>query len=326
MPVIAYVISGVAVSLVSSVWFYFRHREIFDAPISRDRAMVRSLFTYGSMVILGGVSSVVLASEDTFLIQVMIGAENVGYYVSGISASDVIPLLLMPVTIITIPLFAELWLKGKKNELSDVISFIFNHMLMLVLPVSAFFFAFSQRIIEFIFGANYSNSAIILQLFSIFVLLKMANTFLMQLLLAMGKPKESSKITFYAVVCNFILDIILIYFLKNVGAAIATGTGFLIIFLLSLREVKKDLRINFDFANNVKIAASSAIFLAVCLVLRTITFFPVQNRQLLFLVNGGIVFSIAFAVYALCLAVLKVITKEKVMFFRNLLSFRGDGK
>ncbi len=314
VPPLAYLFSGVFISIISTIWFYYSHPEIFSAPFYRGMDLIVDLFHYGRLVILGGVSTVILAGMDSFLIQYFLGAEKVGYYVTGGSASDIVLLLVMPITVITVPLFTQLWFEGKKSELSAVSSFLFNNILLFVLPIASFFFTFSSQIIDFVYGANYGPSSIILKIFCISVLIRMYNNFLFQIILAMGKPGLSSKITLYAMIVNLVLAIILINAIGIVGAALAAFIGYGIIFGLSLKEILKSFPIKFDFLNNAKILLSSLLFIVISFSLRSFTFFSFSNPYFHFLVNGGIVFGIGSFFYIVSLFLLRVITKDKIRF------------
>jgi len=96
-----------------------------------------------------------LSHTDLFLIQLFIGAKNVAYYSSGFSAASLLMIIVAPLVLIIQPLFARLWHADKKAELSRLINFIFNNMLVFVLPFSIFFFAFSNQLVSLVYGSAF---------------------------------------------------------------------------------------------------------------------------------------------------------------------------
>ncbi|MFC1768268.1 polysaccharide biosynthesis C-terminal domain-containing protein [Nanoarchaeota archaeon] len=324
VPVVVYLLATIAVSLFSIVWFYFKHNDVFRAPFYLGKDLFKEVFKYGSYMILGGISAVLLLSVDTFLIQVIVGAEEVGYYVSGLSAAQILPLVLLQLTFIITPLFAKLWHENNVSELSNIVNFLFNNLLIFILPLAAFFFVFAPNVIFFIFGAGFESSEIILQIFCFVMIVKMTNQILEQLMLATGQPGKSSIITLSGLVVNIILNVILISLYGGLGAAVATGISFSLIMVLFITMLRKTIKFKFLFLDNLKVLISTFFFIGVGFLMKErIAIFDFGNININFLINGGFIFLLSLAVYVGSLFFFGVITKEKIKLIKNLFSLKG---
>ena len=313
VPVLAYLIAMIIVCLVYSLLFFIKHNDIFRVEFYKGKDLGKEVFKYASAVMIGGLSSILLSQTDLFLIQLFIGARNVAYYSSGFAAASLLIILVIPLLIITHPLFVRLWHSGKKAELSRLISFIFNNMLVFVLPFSMFFFAFSSQIVSLVYGSAFLESGVILKIFSFAFIIKIFNMFLFQILWSTGKPKQTSIIIVIAGIANIILDLILISIFQNIGAAVATSICYLLIMILCLKEILKEIPIKVNILNNAKIVLSSLIFLMACFILRgRINLFDIGIAKYNFVLNGGTVFVISLAVYMACLILFGIITKQKI--------------
>jgi len=326
VPVLAYMVSMIVVCIVSSFLFFIKHNDIFRAEFYKGRNLRKEVFKYASAVMIGSFSSILLSQTDLFLIQLFIGARNVAYYSSGFAAASLLMILVVPLSMITRPLFARLWHSGKKAELSMLISFIFNNILVFMLPFSMFFFTFSSQLVSLVYGSVFLESGIILKIFSFAFIIKIFNMFLFQILWSTGKPKQTSIIIIIAGVANIVLDLILISMFQNIGVAIATSICYLLIMVLCLKEILKEITIKINILNNAKIVLSSLIFLITCFTLRgRIEFFGIGIAKYNFLLNGGSIFAISLVIYVACLILFGIITKQKIKIIIGLFSQKEIG-
>jgi O-antigen/teichoic acid export membrane protein len=313
VPAIVHLISMVIVCIFSSFLFFIKHKDILRVKFYKQSDLKKEVFKYASAVLIGGFSSVILSHTDLFLIQIFIGAKNVAYYSSGFAAASLLMIVVAPLVLIIQPLFARLWHADKKAELSRLINFIFNNLLIFILPFSMFFFAFSSQLVSLVYGPAFLESGIILRIFSFTFIIHIFNSFFFQILWSTGKPKQTSIIILIAGVTNIILDLILISIFHNIGSAVSTSIGYMLIMTLCLKEILKEINIKVNILNSVKIIASSLVFLMVCFILRgRISLFNIGIAKYNFLLNGGIIFAISLGIYLACLALLGIITKQKV--------------
>ncbi|MBT4540729.1 oligosaccharide flippase family protein [Candidatus Woesearchaeota archaeon] len=327
VPVVAYLIAMVVVCVLSMLIFSIKHNDLFKNDFYKGSDLGKEVLKYASAVVIGGFSTMVLAHIDLFLIQLMIGAEKVAYYSSGFALASLLMMIVTPLTIIIQPLFSKIWHQNNKEELSKLISFILNNILIFILPFSLFCFTFAVQIITLVYGSNFIESVIILKLFSFSFIIKVINSILFLVLWSIGKPKQSSKILIIAGVLNVTLDVLLISVMGNVGAVIATSFCYLLMMVLCLREILKEIDIKFNISEITKILLSSLAFLIIAFTIKgKIIIFDVGIDKINFLLNGGIVFGIALIVYTICLLLLGVITKEKIEIVRSLFNLRFKKK
>jgi O-antigen/teichoic acid export membrane protein len=323
IPILAYLISMIVVCTLSLILFIIKHNDLFKVEFYKETDSIKEVFKYASAVVIGGFSTMILTHTDLFLIQLLAGAKEVAYYSSGFALASLLMSIIMPLTIIIQPLFSKLWHQDKKEELRSLINFTLNNILIFIIPFSLVCFTFSYQIISIVYGSNFISSNIILKIFSFTLIIKVFNSILFLVLWSIGKPKESSKILIIGGLTNIILDIILITSFGIVGAAIATSLCFLIMMLMCLKKINGEIKIRLNIKENTKILLSSLIFLIITFSLRNkLTIFNFGIEKIDFILNIGLVSSIAFIAYIICLLLLGVINKEKINLVKSLFNIK----
>jgi len=125
--------------------------------------------------------------------------------------------------------------KHLKSDSKEKFQFAFD-VFSKVLGIIGFYialilFAYSTEIMVFVFGAKYSDAGIILKIIALGIpfLFSIAGTIIM----CLDKQKQNTKIVGAAALINIISGIVLIYFYKANGAAIANLITFAVIFIAS---------------------------------------------------------------------------------------------
>ncbi len=323
VPVIAYLLAIIICALLTTVLFWYRHYNVFNAKMSYNRTLFKEIKKYSLAVVLASASQLIMPQIDTVILQTISGAESVAYYTTGVSAASLILVLAASVRIVLLPAFSRLWHKKEKARLSKLIEVIMHNLIIIALPISMLFSLFSLHIIILLFGEGLAPSQIVLQFFAFVFIIKLYNEFLFMCLKSTGKPGKFSKAMIIGLVINVVLDLILIPQIGIKGAIIATSATYLFIFIYAINYIKKTVKIRIHKMKLLKIGAASAGFVLTSLILYTqyapITMYSTMINSI---ANHSIAFLAGLAAYSILLIVLKAIDITTILWMKQLVMTR----
>lgn len=325
IPTLAYLASSIAIVLISLFYILTKYKKVLLLPklyINKD--LFKEVFRYSNSMIIAGVAGTLLVASDKVIIQYFAAAENVAIYTVAFSTALLLTLFVSPIQRVISPIIANKWHIKKVNIIENIMSSLLNNYLLFVLPLVLSFFIFADNFILAVYGSKFIESSLILRILAFGALIITINSFIGIILKSTGKPKVYSKIVVITGICNVILSILLINFWGIIGVAIATLFSSLMKLILLVKLVIKYISLKIDFLNNAKIVLSSLIFLVISLLLKnTLYHIYTDIRIINFLINCIIILGLAAIVYLLCLVILKVIDRKKIIYLRNLL-FEGN--
>lgn len=311
----AHLFAGIFALLVYLLIYKVSLRQI-KVKADYDRKTAKDVFYFAFTVSIGSFAWVILSYLDTTLITWIKGLESVGYYNVVLPSMQIVFLLTNPMLNILFTESTSMFHMKKDSQLSTLVSFIYNNFLIFTLPLASIMFVFSREIISFIFGAKYAVASIALKIYLVFwafVFLRQINFVLLS---SIGEIKFSSKMLWLEVIFNVVVGIILISFFDYTGAVFTLGIGAIIMTLLTYNFLRKKIGIRIDFIQQIKILIAGALFTLLALFLERQIFISIGKWSII--VEGIIVLAISGLVYLISLMAMKVITKEKVIFLKNL--------
>jgi O-antigen/teichoic acid export membrane protein len=325
VPVYAYLLSCIFISIFFTAWFFFSFKEITKAKAQITKNIIKKVKKYASQVFFTGLSLMLMSQIDLILVQIILGAKEVAYYSTGFAIASLVTLTTVPLFPIIQPLFMELFHKKKKEELTNIISFIYNHLIILILPIAIIAFAFTKQIIELLFSTEYLGSILIAQVLFFGIIIKIYNTLFDTIFLSIKKPEIITKVILFSGILNIILDYLFIKIFGIIGAAVATFIVYILIHILYVKDLQKNYRIKINIINVIKIILSSGIFFACVLILKKYVYHNIIPIPFLnFIIIGGLILTIAFSIYIYFLVMIKVIDKEKIETIKNLLGLKKN--
>ncbi len=187
--------------------------------------------------------TVVLYNIDTVLLSYLKGDYLVGIYqpaVKIIGALVVVPLILDSSFL---PVLSRL--HDQKSHFEALGKQLNTILFFIGVPLMAGIFVLADKIILFVYGEKFMESAVVLQVFSLILLLRFAIKGHETMLTAIGKQKVIFYIISSATICNIVFNILLIPRFGMMGAAYTAilVNIFVVIsyFYISRREQKKFL-------------------------------------------------------------------------------------
>ncbi|MDD2870842.1 MAG: oligosaccharide flippase family protein [Candidatus Gracilibacteria bacterium] len=246
--------------IVGYILFYNKYYKIYLKGIKADISskFYKKIFKYAIFVFIGAQASTILGQIDMQMIIYMLGSKDAGLYSNYLSLIGIPFLIITPIFGLLFPIFSEMYSKGEIERINLVKNIFEKNFLGIGIAINILFFLFGEIIAYIFFGEKFIMSGTIIKYSALFL----AFNFLLQinfnLLASIGKVKERVVIISYAIIINFILNLVFIKLLGVVGSALATGIGWIYIRYMS------EIKLGFEYKSkfNLKYVFKNIIFLS----------------------------------------------------------------
>lgn len=206
-----YVIYGnIIFRLILSIVVIFAYSRYISYIKYSSLYFIKKLIEFGKFSILTFLGSNLLKSADKILIQYFIGASSVAIWSVPLKLTELIDNPVRSAASTSYPKMTQMFSNDNHKELSDYIQKMIAKYIIISIPLALVLITFPSFFIKFVAGAGYGSSVIILQIFSIYVLLVPFDRFIGTALSAVNKPQyDSIKMSIMAIV-NIVGDIIVL--------------------------------------------------------------------------------------------------------------------
>ena len=223
-------------SIVSLLIIFYKFKIRFYIP---DKKSIIYQFNESKYICLSTIAGSSYTISITFILGLLTNNTVVGYF----SAADRIIKALQGVfdPIITTLYPHVNYLKTQdENEAILLLKKTIKIVLLMSCSISIIIFAFSEQIIDLIFGKEYLLSVIPLQIMSMVpVFVAMGSVFAVLIMLSYGRSAELSKIKVKTGLISLVVTPTLIYFLQGLGAPISVLLVELIVLFLMIDYLRK---------------------------------------------------------------------------------------
>ncbi len=213
--------------------YTYRLREKILSPISIDKKTVLEIFRYGIYPMLALLMTTLNYRVDVIMLKHFVTSDKVGIYSVGVMLAErvwMIPDALKEVMISNLA-------KGKgKDEVCFVIRICNSACIIVVLGI----LVLGQPFINLFFGSEYSSAYSVTVVILIGVVFMVYYKLIGAFNIVEGKQKENFVYLIISVICNCLLNIVLIPVFGNIGAAIASIFSYAISAGLFIRRFVKD--------------------------------------------------------------------------------------
>ncbi len=286
-------------TLIIYTWKFFLPKIHLDLDFWKPTIKEASFFGISNILV------VIYFYIDSVMLSIMVGNSAVGIYNAAYKL--IFALMFIP-SILVVAIFPVM---SKHFESSkDLLKLEYEKSVKYLFAVAMFIFIFglmfADRIILFIYGSGYTTSVAALQTLIFVVPLIFITYLLGNILGAVNKQRILTIVAFANAIFNIILNLILIPKFNYIGASIATvateGLGFILMFSYISRYFFK-----ISLTQNIlKTLFSSILVLIVIYYLK-------------FNLNWIIAAILGFFMYLLLLFVLKIVTREDLELFKEIL-------
>lgn len=237
---------------------------------------------------------------------------EVGFYDQ---AQKVVKLLLTVITsmgTVMLPRIASCFSENKHETIKIYMNKTFKFVFLLAFPMIFGIIAVSDSFVPLFFGEGYDKVKILMPILSLIILtIGLSNVVGTQYLLPIKRQKEYTLSIITGAVVNVILNFILIYYYKSIGACIATVMAEASVTLVQMYFVRRDFNIKEIFKYSLKYLIFS-IVMFICVY--SINFIDLSDK-----ITIVIQLLIGIVVYGLCLLLSH---DEHIEIFKKILKIK----
>ena len=252
-------------------------------------------------VFLAAISVNIYLQLDIFLIGSLAGDKYVGYYSVSNKLIRFVIIFITVIGAVLLPRLTNLYQKDKAAYF-EYLKKAFNFILILSIPFSILFFAFSKNIIALMAGKEYDASALTMQILSPLCIIVGIAYFLGYLFLyPQNKEKIYTQAVFFSALFSLLVNYFIIQIYHQNGAAVIAVLSELIAILIMFYLSRKDLKkLNLLDFNTFKILLAALISF----------FIAIQLKE--YLENNDVVLFLFFSVISFMsfFGVLKILKEE----------------
>lgn len=306
-PSLAYIIAYIIEGFIFAPLFLRTFPQFFKVKAVLTKELAKKIFLFGLPVMIGLVGSMIITYTDTLVITYFRTLEEVALYQVAMPTAKLLLYFTGAISMVVLPMSSELWARKLKQKLILGVDNLYRYSFVLIIPLALLMVTYPEIIIKVFFGQKYVEAAFTLQILAIAGIIYTICLINSNVLSGIGKPKENAKIILIAAIFNLVFDIILVPYIGINGAAIATLASYVIILIMTGREIKSALNVPMPWLSWMKNIVAGFLFLVIVTYLKSsITIF---NDITEMVVIGGI----GFAVYAVFIILFKVVDMKEII-------------
>lgn len=299
-----WIISTVALSGILIFVFKWLFSRQFVKPLRKyDLQFMKMIFTMAWPLGLVFIVNNLYFKLDTLMLYAIKGAAAVGIYSVSYKVLEVTVFAGSYFSAALKPTISS-HMANDKEYIGGIMTKAINIMLLISLPITLICILYSKEIILFLSNQDFITGSTALVILSFALPLIYLDTLLGEILVANDEKKLLIKIALSILAFNFIANIILIPLYSFKAAAYTTLASEALLFLINFHYTQKIIKYGVDFSNIVKILATTLLTYAVMILFNVLD------------IHFVIKIVITFAVYAIFVAMFKIVTVEGA---RNLL-------
>jgi len=284
-------------SLLSLVTvFLFFYLKIQLLKLNFNKIIWEKFFKLSWPLGLAGIFGMIFISIDSVIMGYFGQIAQTGYYNAS---RKIIGSIALPSTFIFMsfyPLLSKLF-KKSKEELKRAWDYYMELMIILSVPVAVGGFVLAPKIINFIFGLDFTSSILAFQILIFIAGINFLYSSYVLILIVSGQQKKYLWINLMGAATNIVLNFILIPRYSLYGASVSAVITYVVLFILGLefsRRFTPIVPFNIRFLKILIMAALSA-----AIMILIITYPPVYRLNVIYVVFLGILiyFFVLFLLY-----------------------------
>lgn len=219
---ISFLVSSIVVSLFAYFFYRIYLKQFFKIKQKEDKKIVKEMFAYSLPLVFFTISMFLLHQEDSFMIGIIKGVEDVGFYNAAVPIAFLLMTSVSLFSFMFFPVITREYSKGKNKNVMQLSQQTGKWVYMIGLPLFILLMIFPGVFIKILFGEEYLVAINALRFLSIGAIFSSVFDISKMLLSMKGKSKLILKDILVALALNTILNLILIPAYGITGAAIAT--------------------------------------------------------------------------------------------------------
>ncbi|QSG07761.1 oligosaccharide flippase family protein [Halapricum desulfuricans] len=219
---VGYVISSGVAAVVATAIIYVYFYEADSIRGTVTSAISKRVLRYSVPLTFTMGAGVLNSRIDTILLGMFRGSTAIAFYTLGKQLTE---FLIAPAHSLGFgisPTFGEQKAKDELNRAASLYERSFTYIVALYAPAAAGVVLVADPTINLIFGSDYAGAVPVLQIFSLFVVVRALNSITSDALDYLGRARERAIAKGTLAMANFVLNLIFIPMFGVVGAAVAT--------------------------------------------------------------------------------------------------------
>lgn len=194
-----------------------------------------------AIILLASTISVQLYTRvDTTMLGVIKGNQAVGFYTYAVKISDLILNLAIAVIMILLPRLSLYYYSGKKKEFKNLISFSMKLIVYVTLPITVGLCLVAEDAVRILFGNDFLSAVTSVRILSLLIIIKsIGYLYGTQVLMTVNHEKELLFSTIFGAVTNMGINAILIPYMSQDGAAIASVISEILVMIIQMLYARK---------------------------------------------------------------------------------------
>lgn len=209
--------------------------------------LTKKMISFGSITLFSNAVNLINYQADVLLIGYFLSSRELGVYSVSVMFAKIIWILPDSIQKITFPLISEFYAKKMDDPIKIVVDRCMKYSSIFLVLSSMFFVFFGKQIITLIFGAEFEQAYMPLNILLVGTVLFGITKSVGSIFASVGKLNLVYRIPLVSAIINVILNLILIPIYGINGAAIATTVSFLVSMVLMFYFMSSLLSINIDY-------------------------------------------------------------------------------
>lgn len=271
-----------------------------------DTTLLKNIFKFGLTLWLGNIIVMLVSRLDVIFITYFRVLKEVAWYNVSLPTAMLLTTFSAAVNNTLYPTVAELWSKGRKEDVAKGMESVIKFFFVLMLPPALLFLAYPDIIIRILFGESYLPAALSLQVLSIGMLFSSISSIFLGVINGIGSPGMNAKVVSVVAGANFVLNLLLVPLYGLDGAAVATAISFGIMFLMTFIFLRNRIKMSIRFTDVGRIFLGGLLaLLAVAAAKHALV---IEDA----VIESAVTFIIAMAFYVVYLVMARVIVKSDI--------------
>jgi len=235
-----FIFASVSATLLHNLLMVLFSQKLVNVSFDVDLPLIKQLLKESIPIAVASVFTIIYFRTDILMLSFLRGDVEVGFYSAAYRLTDALVFLPSVITTSTFPVMSK-YFKDSFDTFSFAYARTFKYLFASGLLIAVVVTFASDRIINIVYGSEYQNSAIALQILIWATAIMFINVLISSTCVSSGNQQIISKTAIIAAILNVILNFILIPSIGYTGAAIATVFSAFGSMLFGLFWIQKNL-------------------------------------------------------------------------------------
>ncbi len=271
----------------------------------------------GFPLILSYLVDFILSGSDRYFIAAFISVTAVGYYNPAYMLGSLIIFFPKVSGVVLPPLISKAVDEGREHEAQTMINYTLKGFLLLATPFVAGCFILSKPLLTLFANAEVASKAyMVIPIVAIGIVFYGLTVILDNVFFVRMKTRIMFKISAVAAVLNLVLNLIFLYFFRNIAvAAVTTMISYLVVFIYAKRVASRIWEIDWNRKITMKSILASIIMVVVLMFVKIKLANDLAHYQTMFLLSRVILGVFAYSAGVL---ILGVFSKKEFIYLKKV--------